>query len=145
MLTKEKLQLRIIATILCLAFSAQELQAAPGLVSPVAIPGPQEELLRNPELLEVPLDFSKLSEIHRGTKDVLIIHIQDAHSNYSGQKNLASTLDDLMTKYQASLVLSEGGHGDCSLNKIKTIAEPAVWQRVAKSFLMSVLACWAFV
>jgi len=134
--TKKRLQLKVIATALCAAFFAQELQAAPIAASFTSALPPQEALIQRPESMDVPLDFAQLSEVHRGSKDVFIIHIQDAHSNVSGQQNLSSALDALMKTYGIRLVMSEGGEGDCSLTKIKKVASPAVWERVAKSFLL---------
>ncbi len=104
MLTKQKLRLRVISAVLCATFLAQELHAAPLALDlgASALP-PQQQLLQRPEAIEVPLDFAQLTEVHKGSKDVFIIHIQDAHSNVSGQQNLASTLEALMDKYQIRL------------------------------------------
>ncbi len=96
MLTKKRLLLRIIASALCLSFTASELYAGSEIFSPPSAPAP---LWQNPELFEAPQEFAGLSELHRGDENKFIIHIQDAHSNLSGQKNLASTLDALMEKY----------------------------------------------
>ena len=71
---------------------AQELQAAPMASSPDTATL-QHRLLSDPSTLDTPLDFAQLSELHKGSKDTLILHIQDAHSNTSGQQNLAGTLD----------------------------------------------------
>ncbi len=71
-----------------------------------------------------------------GPSDVFIIPIQDAHANVSGQKNLAKTLDALMNEYKVSLVLSEGGAGDCSLSELKKLAPAKTWKRIAKKYLL---------
>ncbi len=97
---------------------------------------PQQVILQDPARLEAPLDFSTLREIHKGDKKKLIIHIQDAHANFSGQQNLASVLDELMKKYKIDLVLVEGGSKDDTLTVLKAIASADVWKRVAKKFLM---------
>lgn len=136
MLTKQKLIIRAIASFLIVAFLAQETAQAAGSIS-TALPSqaPLQSLLEDPARFETPFDFSTLQEIHKGTNGKLIIHIQDAHTNLSGQQNLAASLDALMTKYKISLVLSEGGVNDCSLTEIKKQASPAVWKRVAKQYL----------
>src|SRR5690242_16141809 len=100
MLTKKRLLLRAIAGSLCAVFVAGELRAAPA-----AAVTPAFDLARNPELFQAPEDFAQLSEIHKGGKSSFIIHIQDAHSNFSGQSSLANALDELMGRYGASLVL----------------------------------------
>ncbi len=135
MLTKQKTVLRAVASVLCFTFLAGELYAAPMQSLSKALPA--QQIFQNPEAFEAPGNFSTLTEIHPGSKNVFIIHIQDAHSNFSGQDNLANTLDVLMKKYGVSLVLSEGGQGDCSLTALKSIASPEVWKRVARSFLIN--------
>jgi len=96
----------------------------------------KEALLEAPQRFEAPLDFSLLKDVRRGEKKTFIIHIQDAHSNLSGQQNLAAALDELMKRYDVSLVLVEGGTRDDSLTPLKKLAKPDVWKRVAKKFLM---------
>ncbi|MBI2095798.1 MAG: hypothetical protein HYT89_06490, partial [Candidatus Omnitrophica bacterium] len=137
MFKKKKAVLRLIAAILCAAFGASDVAwAAPqgfaasrSLTPPETVPG-------DPLRFEAPLDFCILKEIHRGPSDTFIIHIQDAHANLSGQENLAAALESLMSRYGVSLVLSEGGSGDCSLTPLKSVASQKTWQRVAKSYLV---------
>jgi hypothetical protein len=52
----------------------------------------QEALLQDPQRFVAPLDFSLLKDVRRGEKKTFIVHIQDAHSNLSGQQNLAGAL-----------------------------------------------------
>ena len=61
-------------------------------------------LLQDPARFEAPLDFCSLKEIHSVPGKPLIIHIQDAHANLSGQQNLASTLDAIMSKYKINFI-----------------------------------------
>src|SRR3990167_505083 len=56
-------------------------------------------ILQDPSRFETPIEFANLKEIYKGTGDKLIIHIQDPHTNLSGQENLAKTLDNLIQKY----------------------------------------------
>ncbi len=128
--------IKLVAIGLVISFSALEIaQAAPieALSSP---PDLSQIILQDPGFFEAPMEFTALREVHKGDKNILIIHIQDAHSNLSGQQNLANALDQMMTKYGVSLVLSEGGSGDCSLTPLKKIAPPEVWKRIAKSYLV---------
>lgn len=129
---------RVISLGLVVAFLATDVAyAAPSMALPPAreIP-PIARLLSDPSTFEAPIDFASLKELHTGTRNTFIIHIQDAHSNVSGQQNLAGALDALMERYGVSLVLSEGGVNDCSLTPLKKIASPDIWKRVAKSYLM---------
>ena len=107
MFTKKRLLLRSISTSLVLAFVCGDLRAAP-LDTPAAL-SPQQILLQDPRAFETPVQYVSLSEVRAGTNGTFIIHIQDAHSNFSGQENLANALQELMRKYDVRLVLSEGG------------------------------------
>ena len=133
---KYSLVLRLIAAGLVLSFSVQEISYAAPLDAAALPASAQQMILQNPTLFEAPLDFVTMKELHRGENGTLIIHIQDAHSNLSGQQNLAAALDAIMTKYHVSLILSEGGADDCSLTPIKKIAPPGVWKRIAKNYLI---------
>jgi hypothetical protein len=106
--------------------------------TPSAAQTPLEGLIADPTQFETPLDHATLREIHSvpGGRGIFIIHIQDPHSNLSGQQNLAAAIDRIMTRYGVSLILSEGGADDCSLTDLKKIAPPEVWKRLAKSYLM---------
>ncbi len=94
------------------------------------------EIIQNPSKLQIPFENVTLKEIHKGTNGKLIIHIQDAHANYSGQMNLAKTLKHFMTKYDTSLVLAEGSSKDVTLDEIKGLADSKTWAIAAKRLLM---------
>jgi len=135
--SKYNLILRLISFCLIGTFLSQELAfSAPENLLSSPAQNPLERILADPSRFEAPLDFSTLKEVHKGTNGKLIIHIQDAHSNISGQENLASMLDEIMEQYGVSLVLSEGGSDDCSLTPIKNIAPAEVWNQVARSYLL---------
>ncbi len=61
----------------------------------------------------------------------MIIHLQDAHCNYSGQENLAHTLDFLMNKYKVSLVLVEGSSMDATLTALREALPKAMIVSIA--------------
>ncbi len=125
---------------LCLVFSflmAELSYSAPPSEGFGVAQKPIELLSQDPTRFEAPLDFSALKEIHKGTNGTFIIHIQDAHSNLSGQQNLADALDFIMSKYEVSLVLVEGSSKEATLTPIKELAPSAeIRKRVAKSFLI---------
>ncbi|HXV18705.1 MAG TPA: hypothetical protein VD883_01365, partial [Candidatus Omnitrophota bacterium] len=125
------------ALVLALTFCASEISFA-AAITPAAMertPG-VESILRNASSFEPPLDYSMLREVHQGSQNTFIIHIQDAHVNLSGQQNLAGALDAIMKKYGVSLVLVEGGSVDGTLDPIKKLASAEILKRVAKTFLM---------
>ena len=84
--------LRIFSWLVILAFGMQEFShAAVPLSAIIRKPIHQstlQQVIQDPSLLEIPHEFATVQEIHQGTNDRLIIHIQDAHSNLSGQEKL---------------------------------------------------------
>src|SRR3989338_8058775 len=131
----KRLLIRISASLLAVTFLASEVAFAAPSQAPPAL-SPQQLLLRNPGALEVPAQFISLKEAHSGTNGRLILHIQDAHANLSGQKNMAAALDQILSRYKVSLILSEGGIDDCSLTPVKKLIPPDELKRLAKSYLM---------
>lgn len=132
----QKNTLRLLSSLLVITFLIQEVSyAAPSLDTTNSFVSPLQVISMDPTCFEAPLDYVTMKEVH-GAKGPFIIHIQDAHSNLSGQQNLAGALDEIMARYKVSLVLSEGGANDCSLTPIKKIAPPTVWKKIAKSYLM---------
>ncbi|MBP9733265.1 MAG: LOG family protein, partial [Candidatus Omnitrophica bacterium] len=66
-----------------------------------------------------------------------VILFQDAHTNPSGQFNLASALERVVREYRVGRVYVEGGWGDCSLNDLKNSADPARLRSAAERFVRS--------
>jgi murein DD-endopeptidase MepM/ murein hydrolase activator NlpD len=93
------------------------------------------DIIQNPSRIQIPFDHVTLKDVHKGTNGKLIIHIQDAHANPSGQQSLANALDDIMQRYAIPLVLVEGGDRDVTLDEVKTIADQKTWKLMAKRFL----------
>jgi serine/threonine protein kinase/phosphoenolpyruvate-protein kinase (PTS system EI component)/DNA-binding transcriptional regulator/RsmH inhibitor MraZ len=130
------IKIKSVALLLTFTFLLSEISyAAPSQVFQRP-ESPLQTLLNDPSRFEAPVEFCRFQETHKGSQDTLIIHIQDAHVNFSGQKNLAAALDALMAKYRVNLVLVEGGTRDDTLTPIKSVATPEVWKKVAKKFLM---------
>ena len=138
MVNKRSLTIKSLSLLLAFSFLLTELSYSAPPSEGLGVLGFSKSfnLSQDPTRFEAPLDFSALKEIHRGTQDTFIIHIQDAHSNLSGQENLAKTLDAIMSKYHVSLVLVEGGSGDGTLTPIKKIIPSETCKRLAKSLLM---------
>ncbi len=92
--------------------------------------------IADPLHLNIPFENVTLKESYKGTNGKLVIHIQDAHSNYSGQMHLAKGLAHLMDEHSINLVLAEGSSVDVTLDEIRKIATPKQWKVAAKRFLM---------
>ncbi len=139
---KKKLNIRLISASLIAAFLFQELAyAAPGIsVSPAPTKTAElAGLIQNPAQFVTPMDFCALKEIHVGVgagTAPLLIHIQDPHSNFSGQQNLAGALDQIITRYGVSTILVEGGEGDVSLTEVRNAISKNTLEQKAKTLLM---------
>jgi len=132
--------LKSIALLLCfLMVSEQISHAAPLLSNSTTPPTSQPALhavLEDPSKLPIPLDHVQVQEVYRGKNNKLIIHIQDAHANLSGQRNLARMLDGLLKKYSMPLVFVEGSSVDVTLTKARESLPLKTWKRVADRFLL---------
>ncbi|MDP3921731.1 MAG: hypothetical protein Q8R76_13110 [Candidatus Omnitrophota bacterium] len=87
----------------------------------------------------LPQEIGRVDEIatHQKSKTsaVLVYHIQDAHSIYEAQSNLAKILERLIQQEGVSLVLVEGGSGKVSLSPLRKTAWKSVRRQVAEEFL----------
>ena len=67
----------------------------------------------------------------------ILILIQDAHTNNSGQLNVAKALDLIFQKEPVKYVFLEAGSGDESLSFLRKYASQEKRKQVAKSFLLN--------
>jgi hypothetical protein len=133
--------IRLISAVVMTCFVMQEVAlAAPMSVAaapPMPLPPPMaiSQFINDPARIDMPLEHVTVQEIHPGTNGKLIIHIQDAHANLSGQQSLAKALDKLLTQYDLRLVLVEGSARDSSLDEIRKLAPLKEWSIIARRFL----------
>ena len=131
MASSHSIKLRLIALLVVATFCFQEIAwAAPQ----TALSAPVQAGI-DPASVEVPFQFVTLKEFHKGTSGKLVIHIQDAHSNLSGQQNLANALERLMEEAGTPLVLVEGADRDVTLDEVRESVDPKEWRIAAKRFL----------
>jgi len=74
-----------------------------------------EDVIRAGEVKFSPT-HGRVTEVFDGGQDKLVVHLQDAHTNYGAQKNAANILEELINNYGLYLILVEGGSRDVSLN-----------------------------
>jgi len=123
--------LRTIALVLVISFALSDIShAAPAATINLNFLSPN--LAVNPSLLKLSPQVAKIGEVHHGTAPRFLIHIQDAHTNFSAQENIAKVLEELITRYKVKTVFVEGGTGDDSLSFIRPLAKPAARERVAE-------------
>jgi len=83
----------------------------------------------------LPSHLGEVKEVYHGSNPNTIIHIQDAHCNYSAQKNIKSIIEYLNTNYKVNLIGLEGGEGDYDLSVFTRIKDLNLRNKVANYFL----------
>jgi phosphomannomutase len=123
--------LRPIAIAVILAFTAEQAaMAAPAL--PTIVPASLKPAInfRLPESVAVVDDSYKAP----GDSKLLIL-IQDAHTNDSGQMNVARALDEILPKEDINTVFTEADSGDVSVGYMKPFFDKKVRQDVARKLV----------
>ena len=80
-------------------------------------------------------DNGLIKDLFQGTNGKLIVHIQDAHVNYEGQKSLARILENLIEEHGIELVLVEGGFGDVGLSSLRYFSTQKRREEIADTYL----------
>src|SRR5688572_16885268 len=126
---KRRPTLRFIALIVIQAFIAQEAAlAAPGL-KPFSYP------LGAPEVaFDLPYSVAFVEDAHKGSSDKTVVLIQDAHTNESGQINVAKALELILDAEGMRHVFLEAGTGDVSLSFLRDKAPLALRREVGMSY-----------
>jgi len=106
--------------------------AQAGVNTPVGLAQAPVYLIDN---IRIPDENGSIKESHQGTNGKFIIHIQDAHVNYEGQKNLSVILKNLIEHYGIELVLVEGGAGDVGLSFLRNFSTKKKRERIADKYL----------
>ena len=86
---------------------------------------------------EIPSEYARLEKKFEGTNGKTIFLIQEAHSNYQVQKNIAELLRYLIQSHGLHLVLVEGGWENVSLSYLRNYGSPEGRLKVAEDYLES--------
>jgi len=89
----------------------------------------------DPAIVTIPSEFGTVKETYKGTNGKLIVHIQDAHTNYNAQKNEAGIIEHLINNYKLKLVLLEGGTRDDNIDFLRQYASAQKRVEVAEKHL----------
>ena len=104
--------------------------------------GPRNDelkLIKHPSGISIPADAGSIEGVY-GSEiassrfaglAMTVIHVQDAHANYTAQKNEARIIEHLIRANSINIVLVEGGWGDVSLNHLRNLASLDVRKKVA--------------
>jgi hypothetical protein len=76
-----------------------------------------------------------IKETFQGTNGKLLVHIQDAHVNYEGQKSLSRILRSVIKEHGIDLVLVEGGWGDVGLSFLRYFSTKEKREEIADRYL----------
>ena len=88
-----------------------------------------------PELGTIQSSWSSSKSQTPVSKLTTIIHIQDAHCNYSAQRKIADIIGHLNKAYGINLVNLEGGKGDYDLSIFKAIDDNTRREQIADRFV----------
>jgi len=84
--------------------------------------------------IKIPFDLGAIQSSHQGTNGKTIIHIQDAHCNYSCQHSIKGLLEHLNKEHGIDLALLEGGAGDYDLSVLSDIEDVDLREDLADYF-----------
>ncbi len=90
--------------------------------------------------ISIPSSLGYVLETHQpdspsSPQGPIIIHIQDAHTNYEAQQNIVAILEQLIEHYGLKLILVEGSQGDASLAYLRKYGPPENRKQVADKYL----------
>ncbi|MEW6536186.1 MAG: hypothetical protein AB1454_11280 [Candidatus Auribacterota bacterium] len=83
----------------------------------------------------VPTDYGKIEDQFEGLEEQIIVHIQDVHSNYEAQKNIASIIKQLSSKNDINLLGIEGASGPFMIDQFHVFKNQKVREKVADYFM----------
>ncbi|MDX9703161.1 MAG: hypothetical protein RBU23_08975 [Candidatus Auribacterota bacterium] len=83
----------------------------------------------------IPHEVGKVDETYEGLEETLIVHIQDVHCNYEGQKNIAEILKILADKNDVTLFGLEGAKGHFMADKFHVLKNTEVRRKIADYFM----------
>ncbi len=97
------------------------------------------EPIRDPQVSDifVPEELGYVLETHESTsaEAPLVIHIQEAHTNYEAQSHIVGILERLIQEHGLKLILVEGGSGDVSLSYLRGYGPLDNRRQVADKYL----------
>ena len=128
---EQNIFIRSVSIVVSLSFILESLVFAAPDIRPVALPVMEKPSIR----LDLPRSIATAGEAYRGSGAKTIFLIEDAHTNESGQLNIAKTLDRIVPEQGVRFVFLEGAFGNNSLVELRTAATPEKRKQVAKKYL----------
>ncbi len=122
---------RAISLLIVLSFLFQEISYANPELKPISwnfIPKPSINF-------DLPQSVALIEDSYKGTDPKIVILVQDAHTNDSGQMNISKALEIILGKEKIKYVFLEAGTGDDSLSFLRDKAPLDNRKEVAAEFL----------
>ncbi|MCX5713224.1 MAG: hypothetical protein NT033_00080, partial [Candidatus Omnitrophica bacterium] len=85
--------------------------------------------------IATPPSLGEIISSSKGTNDKTVIHIRDAHCDYSAQNSISGLIGHFRDKYGINLVALEGGAGNYDLSVFTDIKDANVRERTADYFV----------
>lgn len=87
------------------------------------------------ETFMLPAHLGEVRYTHKGSSDMVLVHLQDAHCNYYAQQKVSGIIEYINKEYGLRMVNLEGGTGDYDLGIFTSLASDTVRQEVATHFI----------
>lgn len=85
--------------------------------------------------LKLPASFGEITDSYKGALDKTVIHIRDAHCDYSAQNSISGIIGYFRDTYGIDLIALEGGSGDYDLSVFTDIKDAGLREKVADYFV----------
>ena len=85
--------------------------------------------------INVPEKNGKVQQRYRGKSNKTIIHVQDAHSSFEAQQNIAQLIESLVTQENISTVAVEGAAGEVNLSAFKSFPIKEARDSAARKYI----------
>ncbi len=103
-------------------------------------PQPAVRTARIPDI-KISAAAGYIVETHAAPADpsspTVLVHIQEAHTNYEAQQNIVKILEQLVNDYGLKLILVEGSAGDVSLAHLRHYSPADHRKRIAEQYLQA--------
>jgi len=94
----------------------------------------------SPYAVKIPTKFGKVKERVRGENNKVIVHIQDAHTSYEAQENIANIIQQLVSEDVVDVVAVEGAEGKVDLEPFRVFPVDDIrWQVAANTTALGYL------
>ncbi len=121
-----------LVTNISLGYAAPSNPASPAAQPPVVVSQTPQNFL---DTISLPDSIGQIKKTYQGSRNGIVIHIQDAHVNEEAQTNIANVLDYFAGNYGLQLVNLEGAEGDLNTRIFSFVPNKDVLRDISDYFL----------